>query len=86
MDSEDDLHYSTDVESVDDDCDFYSGEMDIGMGYYSDDDDPDAEDFVDDDTDDYFRVPPTRGWFSQFFLPSLIFICSYGKLGKLTGG
>ncbi|KAG7013889.1 putative E3 ubiquitin-protein ligase ARI7, partial [Cucurbita argyrosperma subsp. argyrosperma] len=54
MDSEDDLHYSTDVESVDDDCDFYSGEMDMGMGYYSDDDDPDAEDFVDDETDDYF--------------------------------
>ncbi|XP_038885036.1 probable E3 ubiquitin-protein ligase ARI8 [Benincasa hispida] len=55
MDSEDDLHYSTDVESVDDDCDFYSGEMDMGMGYYTDDDDPDAEDFVDDDTDDYFE-------------------------------
>ncbi|XP_022150406.1 probable E3 ubiquitin-protein ligase ARI8 [Momordica charantia] len=55
MDSEDDLHYSTDVESLDDDCDFYCGDMDMGMGYYSDDDDdPDAEDFVEDDTDDYF--------------------------------
>ncbi|XP_023004376.1 probable E3 ubiquitin-protein ligase ARI8 isoform X1 [Cucurbita maxima] len=50
MDSEDDLHYSTD-----DDCDFYSGDMDMGMAYYSDEDDPEAEDFVDDDTDDYFE-------------------------------
>lgn len=85
MDSEDDLHYSTDVESLDDDCDFYSGDMDMGMGYYSDDDDdPDAEDFVEDDTDDYFDSRRREVWFSDSFnrvsavvitcAPSLLFL------------
>jgi hypothetical protein len=76
MDSEDDMHDANDMESLDDDDDFYSGDTDgAGMDYYSDYDDDDAGDYFDDADKIESRRPEV--YLSIYLFSILLFICFY---------